>query len=374
MPLNNNGMVNEQTPLIPSRDLNGHDILNVPPVPQKSRHMPSWKSRITGMLVLLVLVIPYVTYLALYEENYLLPTVPDLTRVQSLSPQDAPNYATGQRLIIVGDVHGKFHELRKLVTQVSFDPTRDRLVLLGDMISKGPHSLQVLDYAMSVKALCVRGNHANAVLKYYAKLHGLPAPKIKPPQSGQSDNTDNSKETVLSNDDANEDAIDDTNDEPLATIQNKANDRLISRLLEPRHVEYIGTCPAIMDLGAVGFNGTDAVAVHGGLQWNITSLEDQDPQVVFTIRSYAPPEYSQPLESASGKSWSIVWNQKQREKPLDDRLTVFYGHHSSNGLQMRDYSAGIDTGCYGGGRLTAIVIAQAESGELTHTLETVPCT
>ncbi|KAF5102859.1 hypothetical protein D0Z00_000117 [Geotrichum galactomycetum] len=356
-------MVNEQTPLILSTDSSSYDVVKVPQVPQKSLRLLSWKSRITGVLLLLVLVVPYLTYRALHPPGYQLPAVPDLIRVRSLTPQDAPNYATGRRLIIVGDVHGKLHELNRLVTKISFDPARDRLVLLGDMISKGPHSLQVLDYAISVNALCVRGNHASAALTYYAELHGLPAPKIRPPHKGQSDN--NSEQTLLSNDNATE--------EPLANIQNKANDKLISRLLQPHHVEYIGTCPAIMDLGAVGFNGTNAVAVHGGLQWNITSLEDQDPRVVFTIRSYAPPDYSQPLESAEGKSWSIVWNEKQYEKPLDDRLTVFYGHHSSNGLQMRDYSAGIDTGCYGGGRLTAIVIAQTEAGELTHTLETVPC-
>jgi hypothetical protein len=358
-------MVNEQTSLISSTDFSGYNAVKIPQAFQKTLRAPSWKYRITGVLLLLMLVIPYLTYRALHQPGYQLSAVPDLIRVSSLAPQDAPNYAIGRRLIIVGDVHGKLHELKRLVTKVSFDPTRDRLMLLGDMISKGPHSPQVLDYAMSVKALCVRGNHGTAALSYYAKLHNLPAPKIRPPHSGKSDNTDNCKRTLLSNDDAS--------DEPLVTIQNKANDKLMSRLLQPRHVEYIGTCPAIIDLGAVGFNGTNAVAVHGGLQWNITSLEDQDPHVVFTIRSYAPPDYSQPLESAEGKSWSLVWNQKQYEKPLHDRLTVFYGHHASNGLQMRDYSAGIDTGCYGGGRLTAIVIAQTEAGEFTHTLETVPC-
>lgn len=354
-------MTNDTTLLVPPEQPKSYGTINASQSSRKQSPLqkPWWKF-ITGTgLVLLIIVMNHF----FYHGNKDFPPVPDLIRVHPLSPDDTPDYATGRRLIVVGDIHGQLHSFQRLVAKVGYNQTRDRIVLLGDLITKGPHSLQVLDYAMSIKALCVRGNHASTVLELYAKLHKLPPYDI---ESSHSRVTDNIRiPPPLSNTDI---------DGHLFTNKKtKISDELVSRMLQPQHVEFMGTCPAILDLGPVGFNGTEAVAVHGGLQWNITSLEDQDPHVVFTIRSYAPPDYTEPLESADGKSWSIVWNEKQHEKPLAERLTVFYGHHSSNGLQIKDYSAGIDTACFGGGSLTAIIISQTESGELEHNFDSVSC-
>lgn len=38
------------------------------------------------------------------------------------------------------------------------------------------------------------------------------------------------------------------------------------------------------------------------------------------------------------------------------RSTVIYGHDSRRGLQLHDYSKGLDTGCVRGGKLTAMII------------------
>ncbi|MCZ0610068.1 metallophosphoesterase, partial [Escherichia coli] len=44
---------------------------------------------------------------------------------------------------IVGDIHGCYRELRELLDSVSFDPQQDTLWLTGDLVARGPDSLQV---------------------------------------------------------------------------------------------------------------------------------------------------------------------------------------------------------------------------------------
>ena len=61
----------------------------------------------------------------------------------------------------VGDVQGCLSPLRCLLEQVSFDPTQDRLWLVGDLVNRGPQSLETLRflYAMRDAVTAVLGNH-----------------------------------------------------------------------------------------------------------------------------------------------------------------------------------------------------------------------
>lgn len=61
----------------------------------------------------------------------------------------------------VGDVQGCYAELRGLLEQVRFDPPRDRLWLVGDVVNRGPDSLGALRFVRSLgsAAQMVLGNH-----------------------------------------------------------------------------------------------------------------------------------------------------------------------------------------------------------------------
>lgn len=48
------------------------------------------------------------------------------------------------RLIIVGDVHGCIDELLQLLAKVSFQAEEDNLVFSGDLVNKGPGSIEVI--------------------------------------------------------------------------------------------------------------------------------------------------------------------------------------------------------------------------------------
>ena len=64
-------------------------------------------------------------------------------------------------LYLIGDVQGCDEALGRLLAEIGFSPSRDELVLLGDLVNRGPDSAAVLRRAMRLggSAQCLLGNH-----------------------------------------------------------------------------------------------------------------------------------------------------------------------------------------------------------------------
>ena len=77
---------------------------------------------------------------------------------------------------LVGDVQGCCDALERLLAEIGFSPSRDRLVLLGDLVNRGPASLPTLKRLRNLgdAATCLLGNHD---LHLLAVAHGVRKPR-----------------------------------------------------------------------------------------------------------------------------------------------------------------------------------------------------
>jgi bis(5'-nucleosyl)-tetraphosphatase (symmetrical) len=73
---------------------------------------------------------------------------------------------------VIGDIQGCCDALDRLLAATGFSPSRDRLFVLGDLVNRGPQSLQVLRRLRTLQgaATCLLGNHD---LHLLAVAHGV---------------------------------------------------------------------------------------------------------------------------------------------------------------------------------------------------------
>ncbi len=66
-----------------------------------------------------------------------------------------------QNIYAIGDIQGCYQELQALLKLIKFDRTRDQLWLVGDLVNRGPQSLDVLRFIKDLgpHAITVLGNH-----------------------------------------------------------------------------------------------------------------------------------------------------------------------------------------------------------------------
>ena len=283
-----------------------------------------------------------------------------------------------RRLVFVGDIHGCAHELKKLLEKVNFDERTDHLVTVGDVISKGPDNVEVLDELIRLNASNVRGNHEDRLLTLAPSILESPLP---PP----------TEET---------------------SSKGSAKDAALLRQLSKHHLKYLRAMPLMLRIPALPLaakpsHKTNSVlaeeilVVHAGLVPAVP-LDKQDPYFVMNMRSIHTKTHL-PLAEAKakrGKSkpWHDIWgwynDRLFRKKSLKDfRIwdsleddddsdswfgklglasekkwpkpqVVVYGHHSKAGLQVTRWSKGLDTGCVKGEELTAMVLDAKGNNEI----------
>lgn len=79
--------------------------------------------------------------------------------IQTLDFSDIPG-----RLFVGGDLHGERELFEVALDMHRFDPETDRLILLGDLIDRGPESASMVDLT-SPSVYSIRGNHEDMFIR-----------------------------------------------------------------------------------------------------------------------------------------------------------------------------------------------------------------
>lgn len=58
-----------------------------------------------------------------------------------------------------GDIHGCYNQLDLALKMKNFDPLKDRLFLLGDLVDRGPESHRVIEFMSKKWVIALQGNH-----------------------------------------------------------------------------------------------------------------------------------------------------------------------------------------------------------------------
>ncbi|MGB1581849.1 MAG: metallophosphoesterase, partial [Nevskiales bacterium] len=72
---------------------------------------------------------------------------------------------TSGRDFCVGDIHGMFNLLGKLLQKADFDPSQDRLISVGDLVDRGPHSKRAPVFLAQPWFYAIRGNHEDMLIR-----------------------------------------------------------------------------------------------------------------------------------------------------------------------------------------------------------------
>lgn len=67
--------------------------------------------------------------------------------------------AKGAKRLVVGDVHGQYNALMALLECCAFDPVKDSLIFVGDLIDRGPDSFKCAKLLELPYVSCCVGNH-----------------------------------------------------------------------------------------------------------------------------------------------------------------------------------------------------------------------
>ncbi len=202
-----------------------------------------------------------------------------------------------ERIIAVGDIHGCHSEFAELVEALELRGG-DQLVLLGDLVNRGPDSAAVIDLARKTRAISLIGNHELRLLRH----------RRDPGTFG------------LRNGDA----------ETFAQ-------------LKPTDWNYLEAMPLThfdKDL--------NTVFVHGGFMpdepWN-----RQPAEIVTRIQSVSDGKPCKRTDAPDAPLWADLWNGP----PF-----VVYGHTPREEVHKLKWSLCLDTGCVLGGYLTAYILPE----------------
>ncbi|MDZ5457274.1 symmetrical bis(5'-nucleosyl)-tetraphosphatase [Azohydromonas lata] len=248
----------------------------------------------------------------------------------------------------IGDLQGCCDAFERLLAELGFSPSRDRLTVLGDLVNRGPASLGTL------RRLRDLGNAADALLGNH-DLHLLAVAHGVRPQH----RSDTLRDILES--DEREAWIDWIRQRPLAL--RREGWLCVHAGLPPQwsgddtlalagEVETLLRGPGLADFLAVMYGNEPARwsdALQGAQRWRFVIN-------VLTRMRFCAADGTLDFKTKDGAlaappglmPWFEVPGRRSEGEP------IAFGHWSTLGLINRPELLALDTGCVWGGRLTAV--------------------
>lgn len=234
-----------------------------------------------------------------------------------------------ERIYAVGDVHGCLDLLKRLETQIVADaegaPGEKLIVMLGDLIDRGPASAQVIDHMLrrppaGFERICLRGNHEAMMLAF-----------IRNPRRGAVWLENGGREALLS--------YGLPSDTLLRGLAPRVLDNLIQSHVPTEHIEFLERMPVLLDT-------PEAIFSHAGLRPGVKLAAQSDEDLMWYRDNYHDDfaEFGRP---------------------------VVHGHTPRDEALVTRYRIAIDTGAYVNGRLTSVRIVPGAAPTLLFSAKEV---
>ena len=259
----------------------------------------------------------------------------------------------------IGDIQGCFDSLQRLLDKCRFDPAQDQLWMVGDLVNRGPQSLETLRFIRSLgpSAITVLGNHDLYLLMVAANAV---------PRRGKDDTLD----PIFAAPDV-ADLLDWLKTQPLAHAQVLDGQRYVmvhagllpewtaddalalsaevsQHLRGPQFAAFLNALWGDSPLGwHKQLNELDRARVIVNA---MTRMRFCSKQGVMDLKIKGKPE--------NAPVGHVPWFEVPGRKTAKDTLVV--GHWSALGLKMTPNLVALDSGCLWGGHLTAVSLPERE--------------
>lgn len=248
----------------------------------------------------------------------------------------------------IGDIHGCFRTLKGLMKAIQFDPSRDLLWLVGDLVNRGPESLEVLRWIRQLgdRAVCVLGNHELNLLACGLGIRSsLKNPQLK---------------SILDAEDCKE-------------LLTWLRSRPVVHCERGRILVHAGLLPEwtvdhVIQLGKEiqqRLMGPGAVKLLQIMSMRkLSSLNEKEPETLRLALALRAMTQLRTLNPDASMEPSFVGPLAEMPKTLTPwfsfpgrqniSTTIIFGHWAALGLFQAPGVAGLDSNCVRGGKLTAM--------------------
>lgn len=256
----------------------------------------------------------------------------------------------------IGDIQGCYDPFQRLLDKLNFDPAEDKLWLAGDLINRGPKSLETLRFIISLgdSAQSILGNHECHFLAI-AKGHKAPH---------RIDTFSN----LLAADDS-EQLIDWVQSQPFFYHDDELGYSMLHAGVPPQwslsdtkkyalELESVFQSPAIDSFLAAMYGNSpnrwdENLTGHDRLRFIINCFTrlrycDKDGQLNFKEKGALGTQPSN----------LVPWFNAPNRQTINDKL--LFGHWSTLGLHQSNKATCLDSGCLWGDSLSAIALDGSE--------------